>query len=781
MLGTTTSLIISALNVAQASRLRQVATDIASDTLDCAISSLNVQNFPTACGEQESLLSAEGYTNIASVTKQNAVYSIEQEVQPGDGSCVAPAGGAPPELLVTEFVTWAPNPTGNWWSTVAYATKIVQESSLVAVSAAALNPNDGSILVKLTDDIGDGQDNVTVNLYAGPPPYTGDGAAVSTLQTGQDGCALFANLVPGQYTVEATEAGWMDSNDDMSGGAPTPFTGAGMSGNVAGGGTLSLPSAAPLYYAQAANVIVTYTPPAGYAQPSGLGSMPLSFFNGGGLVTNPYVAAAATVSPGDVVFPFQSTSPSYNVVPGSCWSNLPSGSVPVPTTGSLTPGGTVTATVSLTPVSVVVQNGGGQLSGAALTATATTVQGAQPNCSASFPMPQLGLGTTSGSTLPAIDATSVTLTSNADPSVFGNLDTFYALVAPATPNASVPTGTVTFTVDGGSPVPVAVQPGGNGNAYAAYQTPTALAVGAHTVNASYSGDGNFSSSTSAAWAQTVSTAGTLDATTTVVTSSADPAKSGNNVTYYATVTPTGGASGVPTGNVTFTVNGTPHAGNALGDGVASYTVTNVAAAQSVAAAYAGDANFLNSSSGTFSETVAASANSTTTSLSSSPNPTVSGGAVTFTATVSPGSPATGVPDGTVTFKDGATTWATVPLSNGTANYTDPALSGAPTQNITAVYNPPVTGANFTTSTGAYAQSVINEELLSSLPYGDYLISAIDGAQNSANTGQAVVVAVQSTGITAYTCTGGAYVGNYYTGAGVQCNPQASGPVYVTVQ
>ena len=179
MLASTTSLVVNAMHVSQASRLRQIATDIAADELDCAIASLNVvdaSSFPTPCGEQATLLSEQGFSGqldvpaIPTVTKASTTFSIEQEVQPGNGACVAPSGGAPPELEVTDWVTWAGGVTSaapDWWTDAALAPKYVQESTLVAVPASALNPSDGSILVKLTDDALNGQGGVTVNLYSG--------------------------------------------------------------------------------------------------------------------------------------------------------------------------------------------------------------------------------------------------------------------------------------------------------------------------------------------------------------------------------------------------------------------------------------------------------------------------------------------------------------------------------------------------------------------------------------------------------------------------------------
>jgi len=74
---------------------------------------------------------------------------------------------------------------------------------------------------------------------------------------------------------------------------------------------------------------------------------------------------------------------------------------------------------------------------------------------------------------------------------------------------------------------------------------------------------------------------------------------------------------------------------------------------------------------------------TTTTLSSSVNPSVSGKRVLFSATVSPQSGA-GVPTGNITFYDGAAALATVTLTSGSASYTTSKLPLG-TSTITAVY------------------------------------------------------------------------------------------------
>jgi len=71
---------------------------------------------------------------------------------------------------------------------------------------------------------------------------------------------------------------------------------------------------------------------------------------------------------------------------------------------------------------------------------------------------------------------------------------------------------------------------------------------------------------------------------------------------------------------------------------------------------------------------------TTTALTSSPNPSISGQSVIFTATVSP-SAATG----TVTFKEGTTTIGSSALSNGFATLSTSSLAAGVTHSITASY------------------------------------------------------------------------------------------------
>ncbi len=95
-------------------------------------------------------------------------------------------------------------------------------------------------------------------------------------------------------------------------------------------------------------------------------------------------------------------------------------------------------------------------------------------------------------------ATTTTLTKNTTGAVkFGTSVTFTAALAAVSPGAGTPTGTVTF-MDGSTTLGTGTLSGGG-----ATFTTAALAIGSHSVKAVYSGDANFTTSTSGTLSQTV--------------------------------------------------------------------------------------------------------------------------------------------------------------------------------------------------------------------------------------------------------------------------------------
>jgi hypothetical protein len=151
-----------------------------------------------------------------------------------------------------------------------------------------------------------------------------------------------------------------------------------------------------------------------------------------------------------------------------------------------------------------------------------------------------------------------------------------------------------------------------------------------------------------------------EVTQTSLSSSPNPSVFGQNVSFTATVAPMVGP-GVPTGTVTFkegaTVLGT---GTLNASGVATFSTTLSVGTHNVTAVYGGSGSYTGSTSALDAQVVNQA--STSTALSSAPNPSVFGQSVTFTATVTATAPGAGTPTGTVTFKEGA-----VVLGSGTLN------------------------------------------------------------------------------------------------------------------
>ena len=208
-------------------------------------------------------------------------------------------------------------------------------------------------------------------------------------------------------------------------------------------------------------------------------------------------------------------------------------------------------------------------------------------------------------------------------------------------------------------------------------------------------------STSAPLTQTVNRA----ATTSKVTSSANPSVFGQSVTFTATIKAVAPGSGTPTGTVSFEDGSTSLGTGTLSGGhghVLDLDSRGRRAIRSPRLFYEGDTNFCRPIRRAFLTQIVKQA-ATTSSVSSSANPSVSGQAVTFTATINPVSPGSGTPTGNVTFDDGSMVLRTVALTNGTASFTTSTLAVG-THSIKIVY---AGDTNFKTSTSAVLKQVVN--------------------------------------------------------------------------
>jgi pectin methylesterase-like acyl-CoA thioesterase len=197
----------------------------------------------------------------------------------------------------------------------------------------------------------------------------------------------------------------------------------------------------------------------------------------------------------------------------------------------------------------------------------------------------------------------------------------------------------------------------------AYFTSSSLGAGQHSLSWTYSGDTNFSGSTTGT--PYILTVTPITTTTTLAALSSPTAVSGSTVTLSATVIP------AVTGETVNFLNGLTILGTGTtnASGIATYALTAgaVVSAYTLSASFAATGNYAASASASQTLTVTAVATTTTLAALSSSS-AVSGSTVTLSATVTPE-----VAGETVTFLNGSAT-----LGTGTTN-----ASGVATYTLTA--------------------------------------------------------------------------------------------------
>jgi hypothetical protein len=271
-------------------------------------------------------------------------------------------------------------------------------------------------------------------------------------------------------------------------------------------------------------------------------------------------------------------------------------------------------------------------------------------------------------------ATSTALSSNLNPSVYGQAVTFTATVSSSgriPPNGE----TVTFYTFSNGLYVLGTAPMTAG---IASLTTSLLHSGIFTISAAYLGDANFTGSTSPVLQQVVDTS-SQSATTTALTSSLNPSVYGQKVTWTATVKTSG--SNTPTGKVNFNWSSYSIGTATLNSsGVATLTRSLLSAdAYPLFAVYTGDTNNGRSASPILNQVITQTTSAAT--ITASPNPSTQGQSVTFTAKIT--SP-TVTPAGPVTFTAGKTVLGSVDLSDGKATFTTSALAVGSTA-VTVTY------------------------------------------------------------------------------------------------
>jgi len=307
--------------------------------------------------------------------------------------------------------------------------------------------------------------------------------------------------------------------------------------------------------------------------------------------TDTWHMVLATFRP--IVTASTTTTTTTTLPPTTTTTSTTSTTTAPPTTTSTTTS-TSTTTTTLPPTTTTTSTTSTTTTTTTLPPTTTTTS---TTSTTTAPPTTTSTTTSASTTTTTLPGTTTGLASSVHPwSVFGQPVTFTATVTANSPGAGTPTGTVTFK-DGSSALGTGTL---NGSGQATFTTST-LAVGSHSITASYGGDANFSGSTSSTLTQTVRKAGT----TTLVSSSANPSVSGQAVTFTATVTAKSPGAGTPSGTVTFKDgSSTLGTGTLDSSGQATFVTSTLAVgSHSITASYGGDASFKGSTSPKFTQTV----------------------------------------------------------------------------------------------------------------------------------------------------------------------------------
>lgn len=408
--------------------------------------------------------------------------------------------------------------------------------------------------------------------------------------------------------------------------------------------------------------------------------------------------------------------------------------------GSGTPGGSVTvngaagescvALLPATSCSIVLVNAGSR------TLVASYAGDANYN------------GSTSSGAAHTVNRAAATVAITADtpdPSVVGQNVSVSAQVGVVAPGTGTPDGTVTIQAAGSTATCSFTLPASTCN------LPIENA-GSRPLTASYSGSSNFNAATSAAVPHAVSKANT---SISVVSDTPDPSASGSPVTVTFQLQVSAPGAGTPGGTVTVSASGGSESCVAILPASSCDIILISIGPRQLRASYAGDANYNASTSTNVPHTVTA-AQTTTSILSSTPNPSVHGQPYSVALNVSA---VGGSPQGAsvnVTDNAGATCVASL---NSSGNGSCTLQSGSPGERtLRATYSG---GGNFQGSNGTRPHTI--DKAPSTL-------SLVSSTPNPSNPGQVINVrfALQAAAPGAGTPTGTVSV---QSSSGPSCSAQ----------
>jgi hypothetical protein len=208
----------------------------------------------------------------------------------------------------------------------------------------------------------------------------------------------------------------------------------------------------------------------------------------------------------------------------------------------------------------------------------------------------------------------------ASPYSFGQTVTYTTTVSVTAPGGGTVAGTVTFKDQNGT-----LGSGAVGAAGVATFSTGSMTVGTHTITASYAGNANYKSSSDSASATPLVQTVTQSTSGIAVTVPTGTTYFGQQMTYFATVTNTGGGTGAPTGTVSFTIkngattitsgSGTLSAINSTQSQAKFITVGALGGiTQTVSASYGGNTNFSGSGPVTGTNAITPAVTKTTVSV-----------------------------------------------------------------------------------------------------------------------------------------------------------------------
>lgn len=233
-------------------------------------------------------------------------------------------------------------------------------------------------------------------------------------------------------------------------------------------------------------------------------------------------------------------------------------------------------------------------------------------------------------------------------------------------------------------------------------------------------------------------------TVTTLTSNKNPSALGDMVTFKVTVSSPAG--GVPTGTINIRDGGVSLVTKTLNAGTASFATTKLPLGlNAITVHYPGDAAY-GFSDASLSQNVLSA--SSTTVLTSLPNPSVYGQSVTFTAKVTPNTGPIPPNGEIVSFMKGKTVLGTGALSSGSASFTTTTLP-AVKNSIIAVYGG---DSNIVGSKSAIVEQVVNKANTT---------TTLVSSQNPSTLNQSVTFTASVTSSFGATVTGGVI---FYDGA-----------------